>query len=153
MFARGSDGAPRPVFAARDQARLDGVVEDVLERVLVVGLVVDDPGGEALTEERAFPPEARVVLSGVVALEPLGRFREILDAAREDRMVVRAEQAVRVEAEAPAAGRSLQERQESMAILVVHEQQRLVDGVRGDVEVAVGQLGAAEARHAPNARF
>jgi hypothetical protein len=71
MFACGSDGAPRPVFATLDESCPNRVVEDVLERVLVVLLVVDDPGGEPLAEEGSFPPEPRVVLAGVVALDPL----------------------------------------------------------------------------------
>ena len=138
MFACGPDGAPGPVFAAVDDACLDRVVEDVFDRVLVVALVVDDPRREAPAEERSFPPEACVVLAGVVALEPLGSSREVLDPAVDDRVIVGAEQAVAVEAEAPAAGGLLQECQEHVAVLVVHEEERLVDGVRRDVEVAIG---------------
>ena len=63
MFAFPSDGAPGPVLAPIDQAGADGVVEDVLERVLVVLLVVDDPGGEPLAEER--PPVPPGGVAGV----------------------------------------------------------------------------------------
>jgi hypothetical protein len=97
MFASGSDGAPRPVLAALDEARADRVVEDVLERVLVVLLVVDDPGREALAEECALAAEASVVLSGVVALEPLDGRREVFDPAVDERVIVRSHQAVRVQ--------------------------------------------------------
>jgi hypothetical protein len=43
MFASRPDGAPGPIFSPLDEARSDRVVEDVLHRVLVVALVVDDP--------------------------------------------------------------------------------------------------------------
>jgi hypothetical protein len=71
MFACGSDGAPRPVFATLDESCPNRVVEDVLERVLVVLLVVDDPGGEPLAEQGSLSAEPGVVLAGVVALDPL----------------------------------------------------------------------------------
>jgi hypothetical protein len=71
MFAWPSDGAPRPVLATLDEPRANRVVEDVLECVLVVLRVVDDPGGEPLAEEGSLPPEPGVVLAGVVALDPL----------------------------------------------------------------------------------
>jgi hypothetical protein len=98
MFARGSDGAPRPVLAALDEARADRVVEDVVERVLVVLLVVDDPGGEPLPEECPLSAEARIVLAGVVALDPLEGRRKVFDPGVDERVVVRAHQAVGVEA-------------------------------------------------------
>ena len=79
MFAFGSDGGPGPVLSAFDEPGAHRVVEDVLEGVFVVLLVVDHPGGEALAEERSLAAEAGVVLSGVVALEPLDGRREVLD--------------------------------------------------------------------------
>jgi hypothetical protein len=71
MFACGSDGAPWPVLATRDESCANRVVEHVLERVLVVLLVVYDPGGEPLAEEGSLSAEPGVVLAGVVALDPL----------------------------------------------------------------------------------
>jgi hypothetical protein len=71
MFPYGSDGAPLPVLGSVDEARSDRVVEDVREGCGVMLLVVDDPGGEPLGEERAGAPETCIVLAGVVALEPL----------------------------------------------------------------------------------
>ena len=152
MFAWRSDAAPRPLFPPRDEAGLDRVVEDVVHRVLEVALVVDDPRCEALAEQGSLALEAGVVLSRVVALVPLGGFRQVLDAAGEDGVVVRAEQAVAMEPEVETAGGLLQERQEHVSILVVDEEHRFVDGVRGDVEEAVGQLGAKDARHRENVR-
>ena len=71
MFASGSDGAPRPVLAMLNESCANRVVEDVLERVLVVLLVVDDPGGEPRAEQGSLSAEPGVVLAGVVALDPL----------------------------------------------------------------------------------
>jgi hypothetical protein len=152
MFASWSDGAPAPVFPPLDETRLDRVVEDVLHRVLEVTLVVDDPRREALTEQGSLALEAGVVLSRVVALVPLSGFGQVLDAAGEDGVVVRAQQAVAMELEVEAARGLLQEGQEHVPILVVDEEHRLVDGVRGDVEETVGQLGAKNARHSENVR-
>jgi hypothetical protein len=91
--------APGPRFGAFDESRADGVVEHVGDRVVVVLLVVDHPGGEARTKERALAPEAGVVLAGVVALEPLDGRRESLDRPVDDGVVVGRHQAVGVEAE------------------------------------------------------
>jgi hypothetical protein len=149
MFAFGSDGSPRPVIRAGDQAGADRVHPDVLERGLVVVLVVDHPGGEARGEEGSAAAEAGVVLPGVVALEPLDGRREALDRAVDYGVIVRAEEAVGVEAERPAPDGPLEERQERVAILVVLEQHRLVDGAGSDVEVTVGEPAAQDSGHAP----
>jgi hypothetical protein len=50
MFGYVGSAAPGPVLGAFDEARADGVVEDVLDGLLQVILVVDDPGAEALAE-------------------------------------------------------------------------------------------------------
>jgi hypothetical protein len=94
--------APRPPRAVPDEAGPDGIVEDVLDRRLVVLLAVDDPRREALCEQGAAASVASVVFAGVVALVPLGRLREILGAAVDDRVVVRPHQAVDVQAELEA---------------------------------------------------
>jgi hypothetical protein len=140
MFARASDGGPRPVAGVLDQAGADGVVDDVLEGGLVVLLVPDDPGGEALGEERAAPSVADVVLSRVVALVPLRGAGEVFHAAFEDRVVVRPHQAVDVPAQMEAGDGAAEERQEQLAVEYVAEERRFVDADRRHVEVAVRQL-------------
>ena len=100
-----------------------------------------------MAEEGALAAEAGIVLSRVMALVPLRGSREILDAAGKDRVVVRAEEAVALEVEGEAAGGLPEERQERAAILVVHEEHRLVDGVRRDVKAAVWELGAEDSRY------
>jgi hypothetical protein len=101
MFAFRSDGAPRPVFPALDEARAYRVVEDVVKRVPVVLFVVDDPGGEPLAEQRSLATESRVVLPGVVALDPLHGRGEVFDPGGDERVVVRPHQAEGVEPESP----------------------------------------------------
>jgi hypothetical protein len=106
MFACRSDATPRPVLAALDEARPYGIVEDVLDRGPVVVLVMDHPGREPLGEECAFTAEAGVVLASVVTLCPLEGGRDPLGRRVDKGVVVGAEQAVHVEIEPPAHGRS-----------------------------------------------
>lgn len=137
MFAFASDGGPGPVLSAFDEPGAHRVVEDVLEGVFVVLLVVDHPGGEALTEERASAAVPSVVLAGVVALEPLDGWGEVFDPGVDERVVVRPHQAVGVEPEAPASDASRQQRDERSVVVPVAEQPGFVDGIRRQVEVAV----------------
>jgi hypothetical protein len=71
MFGCAGSPTPGPVFGAVDEARADGVVEDVFDRRLEVILVVDDPGAEALAEQGAAALVPRVVLPRVVAVQPV----------------------------------------------------------------------------------
>ena len=153
MFAFPSDGAPGPVFAASDDAGAYRVVEDVLERVLVVLLVVDDPGREPLAEQRALAAEAGVVLAGVVALDPLDGAGEVFDPGVDDRVVVRPHQAVGVEPDAPTPGSLQEERGEGSVVVRVAEQPGLVNGVGRQVEVAVRQPSAKDSSHGSTLRL
>jgi hypothetical protein len=73
VFGFRGHAAPGPVPAAADEARADGVVEDVLDRGGEVLLVPDHARPEALGEKRAEATVPRVVLARVVAVEPLHR--------------------------------------------------------------------------------
>jgi hypothetical protein len=73
VFGLRGHAAPGPVLAAADEARADGVVEDVLDRGREVLLVSDHARPEALGEKRAEATVPRVVLARVVAVEPLHR--------------------------------------------------------------------------------
>ena len=153
MFAFASDGGPRPVGRVADESGAHGVVDDVLERVLIVLFVVDHPGGEALAEERALAAEAGVVLAGVVALEPLDCRGEVIDPGVDEGVVVRAQQAVGVESDAPALDALLEQRDERPVVVPIAEQPGLVYRVGRQVEVAVRQLGAQNSRHASTLRL
>lgn len=135
-----------------NEARLDRVRQHVLEGGTEMLLVMDHPGGEALREEGASTAMAGVVLSRIVALEPLDRAREVFGSGGYDGVVVRAHQAVGVERE-PEAGRgSMEQRQEHPPVRRIAEQHRLVDAARRHVEVAVRKLGAEDSRHGADAR-
>jgi hypothetical protein len=153
MFACESDGGPGPVLAALDKARANRVVEDVVECVLVVLFVVDDPGGEPLAEECSLAAEPGVVLPGVVALDPLHGPREVFDPGVDERVVVRAHQAVRVEPEAPPPNALREQPDERPVVVPVAEQPGFVDGIPRQVEVAVGQLTAEDSGHASTLRL
>jgi hypothetical protein len=81
VFDIGHFGAPGPVCGTTDQARLDGVHADVVERAVPVVLVADRPRGEALAEEGADAVVDGVVLAGVRAVRTVERTGEVLDAA------------------------------------------------------------------------
>ena len=115
-------------------------------------LVVDHPRREALAEQGTAAPPTGVVLAGVEALVRLGRARDVLDPALQDRVVVRSEQAVGVPPEVEAPQRGAEEPKEQKAVAVVVKEERPVDAVRGYVEVPVRKRRAPDPRHAPNVR-
>jgi hypothetical protein len=73
VFGSPSHAAPGPVLAAADEAGANGVIEDVLDRGGEVLLVPDHARPEAFGEKRAEATVPRIVLAGVVAVEPLHR--------------------------------------------------------------------------------
>jgi hypothetical protein len=147
MFGCAGSAAPGPVLGALDEARADGVVEDVLNRGLEVILVVDDPGGEALAEEGAAALVPGVVLACVVAVQPVERRGQHLVRALDQHVVVRPNQAVGMEREAGAPDRPAQVEHEQEVVAVVVEQHRLLDRVGGHVEEPGREIGAAQASH------
>ena len=152
MFGFDRSATPRPVFRTVDESRSDGVPEHVVDRVSQVVLVVDDPGGEPLAEEGASPVVARVVLARVVAVQPVERAGEHLVRPFDDGVVVRPHQAIGVEGEARAPDRPAEVEHEEEVVAVVAEEHRLLDRVRGDVEVARRQVGAVDASHSATVR-
>jgi hypothetical protein len=143
---------PRPPRAVADEAGANRIVEDILDGRFVVLLAVDHPRGEALREQGAAASVASVVFPGVVALVPLGRLREILRPAVDDRVVMGSHQAVDVQAELEADEGTAEEPHEQDPVEHVQEERRLVDAVRRDVEVAVRQVGAKDASHSSTLR-
>lgn len=145
----GTDEGPRPVSRVPHEAGPDGIVHDVLERVVEVLLILDDPGRETLGKERAPASMASVVLPRVVALEPLDSAREVLRSALEDRVVVGSHQTADVKSKSETDDRTAEEREEQQPVECVSEERSFVHAVRGHVEVAVRQLGAKDSGHAP----
>jgi hypothetical protein len=112
---------------AFDEPGADGVVEDVGDRRLEVIVVLDDPRGEALTEQRPPSLVAGVVLPGVVAVQPVERRREHLVRPLDGGVVVRAHQAVGVQRQARAPYRPSKVELEEEVVPVVTEEERLLD--------------------------
>jgi hypothetical protein len=141
------DAAPRPVLPPVDEAGTDGVVEHVLDRRREVPLVPDHAGGKPFGEEGAEAPMPGVVLSRVVAMEPLHRPRELLRGPLEDRVVVGRHQTPALEHEPEPPDRPAKVDQEQAPVEIVPEERRLGDAPRRDVEVAVGQARPKHASH------
>jgi hypothetical protein len=110
-------------------------------------LILDHARGEPLREERTEAAVARVVLSRVVAVQPLHRARELLDRALDDCVVVRRHQAPGLEPQPEPADRPAEMDQEEGPVEVVPEERRLGDAPRHDVEVPVGETRAEDAPH------
>jgi hypothetical protein len=117
-----------------------------------VVLVADHPGCEAFSEQGSLTLVNDVVLPGVGAVCAVEGVREILDTTGDDRVVVRVQEAVRVERNRVVAQSRQEEVEEQDAIAVGLEEDGLVDGVRGVVEEPVGERRAKDAGHGPTVR-
>ena len=147
MFYFGNFRAPRPVGRVSDEAGADGVHPDVIESAVPVVLVADRPGGEALAEEGSDAVVDGVVLAGVRAVRGVQGFGEILGAARDDRVVVRVQEAVRVDRDRLSPDCDREQREEEQSVRVSPEEDRLVHRVGRDVEEAVREHRAEDPGH------
>jgi hypothetical protein len=147
VFYFGNFRAPWPVGRLSDEAGADGVHPDVIESAVPVVLVANRPGGEALAEEGSDAAVDGVVLAGVRAVRGVQGTGEILGAARDDRVVVRVHEAVRVERDRlpPDSGR--EQREEEPAVGIGPVEDRFVHRVGRDVEEAVGERRAENPGH------
>jgi hypothetical protein len=112
-----------------------------------VVLVADHPRSKALAEQGSLAFVDDVVLAGIGAVCPVESVREVLDATGDDRVVVRVEEAVRVQRDRVVAERRQQQVEEKDSIGVGLEEDGLVNGVRGVVEEPVRERRAEDARH------
>ena len=110
-------------------------------------VVFDDPGVEAAAEEVAFAAVFLVEGGGVFAVEQLHAGGELRDGCFEDQMVVVGHQAVGVHGPAVEADAEFEHCQEGEPVVVVAVDRAAVDAAGGDVEAAVGELGAKRSRH------
>ena len=85
-------------------------------------------------------------------VEPVHPARHGVDGRLEHQVVVRGHQTVRVEVPLEAVDALPQECHEAVAIDPVAEDRTVADAERRDVEDAVRQLGAQDARHLRNVR-
>jgi len=95
---------------------------------------------------------ASVVLTRVVALEPLECRRETLDRTVDDGVIVGSHQTVGVKPQIPPPNRALQKDQEVMAVLIVPKERRLVNSPSRQVEVPIREIGTEHAGHASTIR-
>jgi hypothetical protein len=126
---------------------VDGVVEDVLERPLVLLLGLDLLRPEALAEDVVFAPVALVEGAGVFAVQVAHSLGEVRERRLEDEVVVVAEQAARVEPPAVAPADAFQDVEEDAAVVVVGEDRRVVVPLGADVVVRAGRDVAARTSH------
>jgi hypothetical protein len=110
-------------------------------------LVANHPRPEALTEQCSLAFVKGVVLPGVGAVCAVESVREVLDATGDDRVVVRVQEAIRVQRDRVVAERRQQEVEEKDAIGIGLEEDGLVNGVRGVMEEPVRKRRAEDARH------
>jgi hypothetical protein len=116
----------------------DRVLEDVLQRRFEVLVALDRLRVETLAEDVVAPPVDGVERMGVLAVEVAHPVGEVRLGRLDDEVVMRAEQAARVEAPAVAAHDAAQLVQEGAAVVVVQEAEPFVVAARRDVVPGAG---------------
>ena len=110
-------------------------------------LVADHVGREAPPEHVPAPPVTLVERLGVEAVQPLHAGGEVRDLGREDEVVMRVHQAVRVQPPGVLLAREQEQVEEIQPIQVGDEDRSPPDAVARDVEDTVGEAPARLARH------
>jgi len=128
---------------------VDRVVEDVVERVVVLLFGLDHSGPEPLTEDVMLAAVPFVEGTGVLAVEVAHPVGEVGEGRLDDQVVVVPEEAACVEAPAIAPPDAPQDLKEDGAVPVVEEDRRVVVPLRPNVVVGAGGEIAQWASHAP----
>jgi hypothetical protein len=126
----------------------DGVVEDVVERGVVLLLGLDHLRPEAAAEDVILPAVSLVEGARVLAIEVAHARGEVGDRRFDDEVVVVAEQAAGVETPAVAPPHASQDLHEDRAVPVVGEDRVVVVPLRADVVVGAGFEVAERPSHA-----
>jgi hypothetical protein len=126
---------------------VDGVVEDVVEGVVVLLLGFDHPRPEAFPEDVVHATMALVEGARVLAVEIAHAVGEIREGRLDHEVVVVREQAARVEPPAVALPHALQDLDEDGAVPVVEEDRLVVVPFCADVVVRAGGEVAVRASH------
>ena len=143
----GGHRRPAPVPELAREAVVDRVVEDVLERGLVLLLGLDLFRPEALAEDVVLAAVALVEGAGVLAVQVAHAVGEVRERRFDHEVVVIAEQAPGVESPAIAAADPPQDLEEDAAVVVVHEDRRVVVPFGADVVVRAGREIAVRTSH------
>jgi hypothetical protein len=126
----------------------DRVVEDVVERAVVLLFGLDDFRPETAAEDVILPPVSLVEGAGVLAVEVAHARGEVGDRRLDDEVVVVAEQAAGVETPPVAPPHTSQDLHEDRAVPVVGENRVVVVPLRADVVVGAGLEVAERTSHA-----
>ena len=126
---------------------VDGVLEDVVDGVVVLLFGLDHSGPEPPAEDVVLAAVPLVESAGVLAVEITHPVREVGERGLDDEVVVVAEQAVGVQPPAVAAPDALQELKEDAAVPIVQEDGRVVVAFRPDVVEGAGGQVAVRSSH------
>jgi hypothetical protein len=126
---------------------VDGVVEDVVERVVVLLLGFDHPRPEPFPEDVVDAAMALVEGARVLAVQVTHPVGEIRERRLDHEVVVVSEQAARVKPPAVALSHALQDLDEDGAVPVVEEDRRVVVSLGAEVVVRAGGEVAVRASH------
>jgi hypothetical protein len=127
---------------------VEGVVEDVIERVVVLLFGLDHFGPEALPEDVMLSAVSFVEGAGVLAVEVAHPFGEIRERRLDNEVVVVPEEAASVQAPAIVPTYSSEDLEEHDAIPVVEKDRRVVVPFCAHVVVGAGGEVTVQASHA-----
>jgi putative intracellular protease/amidase len=117
---------------------MDRVVDDVLERVVVLVLRFDHPRPEPSAEDVVLAAVTFIEGTGVLAVEVAHPVGEVCERGLDEQVVVVPQQAAGMEPPAVAPSDALQDLDEDRAIPVVLEDRRVVVALGSDVVVGAG---------------
>ena len=117
---------------------MDRVVEDVVDRVVVLLLRLDHPRPEPLAEDMVPAAVPLVEGAGVLAVQVAHAVGEVRQRSLDEEVVVVAEQAAGMEAPAIVALDPSQNLEEDPPVVVVLEDRSVVVALRPDVVVGAG---------------
>jgi len=127
---------------------VDGVLEDVLERLVVLLFGLDHFRPEPATEDMVLSSMPVVECAGVLTVEVAHAVGQIRERRFDQQVVVVAEQAAGVQAPAVATADAAEDLREDGAVGVVAEDGLIVVPLRDDVVVRAFLEVAARASHA-----
>jgi hypothetical protein len=127
---------------------VDGVVKDVVERVVVLLLRLDHSRPEALAEDVVLSAVPLVEGACVLAVEVAHAVGQVRELRLNEQVVVVAEQAAGVQPPAVGAPDALEDLKEDGAIPVVEKDRRVVVPLRSDVVVRARREVAEGTSHA-----
>lgn len=138
---------PRPLSDGGREAGTHGILDDVAAGRLEVFRIVDRTGREASSEERAEALVTAVESLCVPAEEPLQPTRELGLGRVENEVVVRRQQAERLQRPAVMLRAEEDLSEKRAPIVVITKDRAAVDAARHDVEVAVGERRSQDSGH------